>query len=47
MLSNGENQDITNIGSNIPEKQKSKIGQPKASHRRILGFLEFITENHF
>ena len=47
MIPNVENQEITNIGNNIPEKQKSEIGQPKSSHCRILGFLEFITENHF
>ena len=42
MIPNGENQEITNRGSNIPQNQK-----PKASQRHILNFLEFLTENLF
>ena len=38
MLSNGGNQKVTHIGNNIHEKLKSKIIQPKASHRRVSRF---------
>ena len=39
MLSNGENQEITYIGKNIPEKKKNQLGNLK---RHTVAFLVFL-----